>query len=64
MEKKYRTNIEISLKRTLKSFKETSILFIKENCYYLCQKYIIKEILWILSELRKFRFLLLQCVGK
>ena len=44
MEKKYRTNIEISLKRTLKGFKETSILFIKENCYYLCQKYIIKEI--------------------
>ena len=44
MEKKYRTNIELSQKRTLVGFKETSILFIKENCYYLLQKYIIKEI--------------------
>ena len=44
MEKRYRSNIEISQKRTLKGFKETSILFIKENCYYLCQKYIIKQI--------------------
>ena len=44
MEKRYRSNIEIIQKRTLKGFKETSILFIKENCYYLCQKYIIKQI--------------------
>ena len=44
MEKKYRTNIELIHKRTLSDFKETSILFIKENCYYLLQKYIIKQI--------------------
>ena len=44
MEKKYRTNIELSHKRTLSDFKETSILFIKKNCYYLLQKYIIKQI--------------------
>lgn len=44
MEKKYRTNIEIKNKRTLEDFKQTSILFLKENCYYLCQKYIIKQI--------------------
>ena len=44
MEKKYRTNIEIKNKRTLDGFKQTSILFLKENCYYLCQKYIIEQI--------------------
>ena len=45
LEKSNEINIEIKNKRTLKGFRNTSEIFLKENFYYMSQKYVIKEII-------------------
>ena len=45
LEKLKKTSIKLQNKRTLNGFKKTEKIFLKKNFYYICQKYIIEEII-------------------